>query len=312
MAMLPSSGGFGPIGGGDGEVPPILLDSALAAPQQSSFFQSFLLLPRPQRLGIQTVYRFASAVDTLVDAFPPDTDEQRQRKRQWLAWWRHQLERIYGGEPFHPALMPLARVIEYFHLPKQYFLLLLDGCERDLVQRRYATFQELKDYCYCVASSIGLLCIEIFGYKHPEARQYAIHLGYALQLTNILRDVKADKDRGYIYLPLEDLQRFNYSEADLIAERYDERFIELMRFQAQRARSYYHRARAYLHPDDRATLFAAEAMDRIYYRLLEKMELDDFQVFRYRYRVSTLHKLWIVLHSWLSSYVLIRRLRSML
>ncbi len=288
------------------ELPPGL---ETAAPQQSSFYYSFLLLPRPQRLAIQTVYRFATAVDTLVDTAPYSN---LQTKRHWLLWWRHQLENIYSGEPFHPALIPLAHVIERFQLPKQYFLLLLDGCERDLVQRRYRTFEELKEYCYCVASSIGLICIEIFGYKHPQARQYAIYLGYALQLTNILRDVKPDKDRGYIYLPQEDMERFDYSEADLMAERYDERFVELMRFEAQRARSLYHTARMHLHPDDRATLFAAEAMDLIYYRLLEKMELGDFNVFRTRYRVSLPHKLWIVFKTWLSSYLLVRRLRNLL
>ncbi|MCS6965146.1 MAG: squalene/phytoene synthase family protein [Candidatus Kapabacteria bacterium] len=281
-------------------------------PQQSNFYYSFLLLPRPQRMALQTIYRFASSVDSLVDTSPHDTEERLFSKHQWLSWWRQQVEQIYSGSPFHPALFPLAHVIRSFQLPKQYFLLLLDGCERDLIQRRYRTFDELKDYCYCVAGSIGLICIEIFGYKHPQARQYAIYLGYALQLTNILRDVKFDKDRGYIYLPQEDMERFGYTEADLMAERYDERFVELMRFEAQRARGLYHTARMYLHPDDRATLFAAEAMDLIYFRLLEKMELGDFRVFQRRYRVSLPHKLWIALKTWLSSYLLIRRLRNLL
>ncbi len=283
-----------------------------AAFQQSSFYYPSVLLPHAQRTALQAVYLFAHAVDTLVDTPHPDTADEVLAKRQWLAWWRQELDNIYSGAPFHPALLPLAHVIERFQLPKQYFFLLLDGCERDLFQRRYRTFEELKDYCYCVASSVGLLLIEIFGYKHPEARQYAIYLGYALQLTNILRDVKVDKDRGYIYLPQEDMERFGYSEADLMAECYDERFLELMRFEAQRARSFYHTARMYLHPDDRATLFPAEAMDLIYYRLLEKMELGDFNVFRHRYRVLLPHKLWIVAKTWLSSYLLIRRLRNLL
>jgi len=306
--MLPLlSGKHGSTGGT--ELPP---GFAQEAPQQSSFYYSFLLLPRPQRLAIQSVYRFASAVDALVDTSAHDSEDTLYTKRQWLAWWRHQLDNIYAGDPFHPLLLPLAHAIERFALPKQYFLLLLDGCERDLVQRRYRTFEELRDYCYCVASSIGLICIEIFGYKHPQARQYAIYLGYALQLTNILRDIKPDKDRGYIYLPQEDMERFDYTEADLMAECYDERFVELMRFEAQRARSFYHTARMYLHPDDRASLFAAEAMDLTYYRLLEKMELGDFRVFQHRYRVSLPHKLWIVFKTWLSSYLLIRRLRNLL
>ncbi|MEN3026661.1 MAG: squalene/phytoene synthase family protein [Chlorobiota bacterium] len=300
---------YGVGGTGAAELPP---GFSTTAPYQSSFAYSFLLLPRPQREALETVYRFANAVDSLVDNTPNDSEGAVVKKRQWLAWWRHQVESIYTGRGFHPALFPLAHVVERFQIPKQYLLLLLDGCERDLVQRRYRTFEELKEYCYCVASSIGLICIEIFGYKHPQTRQYAIYLGYALQLTNILRDVKLDKDRGYVYLPQEDLERFNYTEEDLFAERYDERFVELMRFEAQRARSLYHTARMYLHPDDRATLFAAEAMDSIYYRLLEKMELGDFQVFRHRYRVSLPHKLWIAFKTWLSSYLLIRRLRNLL
>ncbi len=291
------------------ELPPGLSPSSF---QQSSFYYPLLLLPQTQRAAIQAVYHFASAVDTLVDTPGRDTADDLLAKRQWLAWWRQQIEAIYAGTSFHPTLLPLAHVVERFQLPKQYFLLLIDGCERDLIQRRYRTFEELKDYCYCVASSIGLICIEIFGYKHPQARQYAIYLGYALQLTNILRDIKPDKDRGYIYLPLEDMERFGYSEADLMAECYDERFIELMRCEAQRARSFYHRARMYLHPDDRATLFPAEAMDLIYYRLLEKIELGDFNVFRHRYRVSFPHKVWIVFKTWLSTYLLIRRLRNLL
>lgn len=293
---------------GAGELPPGI---ETAAPHRSSFYYSFLLLPSAQRTAIQTVYRFATTVDTLIDS-PHDTEEGLLKKRRWLGWWRQQIENLYAGTPFHPVLLPLAHVIERFQLPKQYFLLLLDGFERDLFQRRYRTFEELKDYCYCVASSVGLICIEIFGYKHPQARQYAIYLGYALQLTNILRDIKSDKDRGYIYLPQEDLERFGYTEEDLIAERYDDRFLELMRFEAQRTRILYHTARMHLHPDDRATLFPAEAMDLIYYRLLEKMELDDFRVFQRRYRVSLPHKLWIALKSWLSSYLLVRRLRNLL
>jgi phytoene synthase len=177
------------------------------------------------------------------------------------------------------------------------------------MQQRYQTFAELKEYCYGVASVIGLISIEIFGYRHEETRQYAINLGYALQLTNILRDVQQDKERGFIYLPLEDLERFRYTEADLMAEVYDDRFVDLMQFQAQRAREYYHEARALLRPDEQLTMVAAEIMDAIYYRLLEKIELNSYRVFQQRIRVHAIHKVVTALRIWLGAKLFVKRFR---
>ena len=179
-----------------------------------------------------------------------------------------------------------------------------------MVKFRYDTFEDLKDYCYSVASAVGLISIEIFGYKYEETKNYAINLGYALQLTNILRDIKIDKQRGYIYLPKEDLERFGYTEEDLVNEVYDDRFIELMRFETQRVRDYYHKARTMLHPDERMTVFAAEIMDAIYYRLLEKIELEEFNIFKKKINVSTLHKIMIALKHWLSIGMFVKRLRK--
>ncbi len=195
-------------------------------------------------------------------------------------------------------------------MPKQYFLTLIDGVKRDLARNRYGTFEELKQYCYGVASIVGLISIEIFGYKYEETRNYAINLGYALQLTNILRDIKADKERGYIYLPLEDLRRFGYSEKELIGEVYNDNFIELMRFQANRVREFYHAARKSLHPEERMTIVSAEVMDAIYYRLLEKIQLLDFDVFKKKIRVSSIHKIMIALKHWLSVRVFVRRIKK--
>jgi phytoene synthase len=154
------------------------------------------------------------------------------------------------------------------------------------------------------------MCIEIFGYKYAETKEYAVNLGYALQLTNILRDIKTDKDRGYIYMPQEDLQRFKLTNEDIVNERYDERFIELMRFEARRIREYYHKARTALRPDERNTMFTAEIMDAIYYRLLEKIELNDFNVFRKKITVSTSHKIIIALKHYLSSRMFISRIKK--
>ncbi|MCX6140019.1 MAG: squalene/phytoene synthase family protein [Candidatus Kapabacteria bacterium] len=216
----------------------------------TSFHYSFGFLPKEERNAIRTVYAFARRIDDIVDENPSLDPAVLLKKRQRLQWWRAEIESMYAPSPESTSatIEALATVIRRFSIPKQYLLAIIDGCERDLTQRRYETFAELKEYCYSVASVVGLISIEIFGYRHEETRQYAINLGYALQLTNILRDVKQDKDRGYIYIPKEDLERFKYTEEDLKAEIYDERFVDLMQFQAQRARDYYHHARALLRP----------------------------------------------------------------
>ncbi|RMF33085.1 MAG: squalene synthase HpnD [Chlorobiota bacterium] len=280
---------------------------ALVTSSMTSFYYSFSLLPREIRQAITTLYAFCRTIDQIVDRKPITEHADLAARRRQLQWWRQQVDAMAGNGTLSPLVRPLELVVERFAIPKQYLLTLIDGCERDLVQRRYRTFEELKSYCYSVASVVGLMSIHVFGYRYDETEQYAINLGYALQLTNILRDVKEDKDRGYIYLPLEDLERFRYSEADLLAEVYDARFVELMRFQAQRARSYYNRARAVLHPDERRTLYPAEIMDAIYYRLLEKIELGNFDVFHRRFRVRTPHKLWLAAKIWLYAMLFSRR-----
>ena len=279
---------------------------------KTNFYYSFSFLPKDERAAINTVYAFCRQIDDIVDEPPPEVitpaSEVLLRKRERLARWRAEIERCYDGSS--TILLPLTSVIRRFAIPKQYFLTLIDGCERDLTQNRYRTFADVKDYCYSVASIVGLMCIEIFGYKYEETKEYAVNLGYALQLTNILRDIKSDKDRGYIYLPLEDMERFRYTEEDLMNEVYNDNFIELMRFEARRVREYYHKARTALRPDERVTMFAAEIMDAIYYRLLEKIELNDFNVFRRKIRVSPVHKLLIAVKHWLSTRVFVGRLKK--
>lgn len=276
----------------------------------TSFHYSFGFLPKEERAAIKTIYAFARRIDDIVDENPSADEAVVSEKRNRLSWWRQQIEAIYADSAETSAsVFPLAAVVRRYNLPKQYLLTVIDGCERDLTQRRYETFADLKRYCYSVASIIGLISIEIFGYRHEATRQYAINLGYALQLTNILRDVKTDKDRGYIYIPREDLIRFRYTEEDLRNEVYDERFINLMEFQAKRAREYYHQARALLRPEERMTMVAAQIMDAIYYRLLEKIELSDFRIFSDRVRVSTSHKIMTALRIWLGSKLFVKRLR---
>lgn len=302
----------------------ILIDSdnagVLNGPSKTNFYYSFSLLPRDERVAMHSVYAFCRYADDIVDEadddelatdVPARPEEKLARKRERLNRLRLEVERCYRGESRHPILMPLSAVVKRFRIPKQYFLTLLDGMETDLVKNRYETFEELREYCYSVASVVGLICIEIFGYRYEETKEYAVDLGIALQLTNILRDVKADAARGRIYIPREDLRAFGYTEEDLLANRYNLPFIELMRFETRRAREHYGRARAALRPDERRTMFAAEIMDAIYYRLLEKIELNEFNVFsEKKIKVRTSHKLWIALKLWLVTRVLTNRKSS--
>jgi len=278
--------------------------------EKSNFSLSFSLLPKEERNAIKSIYAFCSYIDDIVDGLPNSLTNVIEIKQERLAWWENVLDDIYNHNINSPLILPFIAVIHRFSIPKQYFLTLIDGCRRDLIQKRYRTFDDLKDYCYSVASVVGLISIEIFGYKYEETKNYAINLGYALQLTNILRDIKQDKDRGFIYLPLEDLEKFGYSEKELIDEVYNDNFVELMRFEAQRAREYYHKARKSLSPDERLTTFSAGIMDEIYYRLLDKIELLEFKVFGEKIRVSNTHKLMITIKQWLSLIMFIRPMKK--
>lgn len=283
-----------------------------ASPTRSrtNFYYSFSFLPRAEREAIHTVYAFCKHIDDIVDENPTTDTAEIFQKRERLQWWRQQIDALYAGESTHAVVATLGPVVRSFSIPKQYFLTLIDGCERDLIQRRYETFDELKDYCYSVAGIVGLISIEIFGYKYEQTKEYAVNLGYALQLTNILRDIKHDKDRGYVYLPKADMAKFKYTEADLLNEVYDERFVNLMEYEARRAREYFNKARAALRSDERITMFAAEIMDAIYYRILEKIELKNYDVFRHRVRVSTIHKVWIAIKLYVYTRVMVQRVKS--
>ena len=185
---------------------------------KSNFLYSFSLLPTAERAAINSLYAFCSYIDDIVDSTPSVTSEVKERKLIRLDWWEKEIDKIYKKERKNILIAPLNDLFEKFNIPKQYFITLIGGCRRDLFQTRYDTFTDLKDYCYSVSGVVGLMSIEIFGYKYEETKHYAVNLAYALQLTNILRDVKHDKDQGYIYLPKEDLDRFGYSEEDLINE----------------------------------------------------------------------------------------------
>lgn len=274
------------------------MDAALAASvKPSSFRYSFSLLPRDKRLAIQRVYEFCRATDDLADTAAPSD------KGKALADWRSEIERCYRGEATDPVVKNVELVVRDFCIPKEYLKSLVDGVEMDLSQSRYETFEELQAYCYRVASVVGLISMEIFGYKNESTKQYAVELGYALQLTNIIRDVAADARLGRIYLPLEDLRRFSYTEDDLMKGLYNDRFIALMKFEAERAKTFYERSTSLLAPEDRATMFPAEIMRTIYRRLLRIIEQEQFNLFDKTYTVGLPYKLASALRYWMQAKI---------
>lgn len=278
--------------------------------ERSNFQLSFSFLPKEERKAINSIYALFSYIDSIVDENPSLNQDEIDKKLKRLEFWEQSINKLYEKKENTKLLRPLEKVIDRFLIPKQYFMILIDGCRSDLVKYNYENFEELKTYCYSVASIVGLTCIEIFGYKYEETKNYAINLGYALQLTNIIRDVKNDKDRGYIYIPKEDLVKFKYSENDLKNEVYNDNFIELMRFQVKRAREHYHKARSFLRPDERNRLISAGIMDEIYFRLLEKIELNDYDIWKKKIRVSNTHKIMIALKHWLSVKMFVRRMKD--
>ncbi|MCS7080948.1 MAG: presqualene diphosphate synthase HpnD [Chloracidobacterium sp.] len=254
---------------------------------RTNFLYSFLILPKPQRRAIETVYAFCRVVDDIVDG---DTTGKTNPQAE-LDRWRDEIQACFNGHvPRHPLARELKAILQRFPIPQEHFLALIRGMEMDLARRRYASFAELDEYCYHVASVIGLMCIEIFGYRHAGARNYAIHLGKALQLINIVRDVKEDAARGRVYLPLDEMAAEGVTEGDLQDGRYGEAFARLAARQAQRARDFRAQALQALHPEDRPAMVAAEIMATIYFKLLDQMEATRFDVFRRRPRLSRLQK----------------------
>jgi 15-cis-phytoene synthase len=270
--------------------------SRLTRKSRSNFFYAFITLPRPQREAIYAVYAFCRIVDDAVDL-----GRDRAAQRAELARWRDEIRRVYEGDPGHPAGERLQAAVRLFPIPRAALLEIIAGVEMDLEHSTYETFEALYPYCYRVASAVGLCCIEIFGYSDTRAREFAVDLGVALQLTNIMRDVEPDARAGRVYLPQEELRRFGVTADDLAAGRYTPEFAGLMAHQAARARQYYERAWAARPRADERSLFAAEIMGRTYFALLETMERRRFRVFGERVSVPTPKKLGIALRCWARS-----------
>ena len=259
----------------------------VARTRARNFYYSFLLLTRERRDAMCAVYAFNRACDDLSDE-PGATPAALER---WRAELEAALQGRYGEDPLWPAFHDTVR---RFAIPHPYFHAMIEGVASDLDPRRIATFDELYHYCYQVASVVGMTVIHIFGFNSPDALPLAERCGVAFQLTNILRDVREDAERGRVYLPDEDLKRFGVDPADLRNGRRSEAFVRLMRFEAERAREYYDLSRPLLEMVDKASQPSLRALIAIYSRLLDRIEASGFDVLSRRVRLSGLEKSWIL------------------
>ncbi len=265
-----------------------------AAASGSSFYYSFLFLPAERRRAITALYAFCREVDDVVDEA---SDPQLAQTR--LAWWRAEIARLIAGGPQHPVTRALAPAVERFGVTAERLNEIVDGMQMDLTQSRYLDFAGLERYCYHVAGVVGLLSAGIFGYRDTRTLEFARDLGTAFQLTNIIRDVGEDARKNRIYLPMEDLKTFGVTAADITGARYGEAFVQLMRFQARRAESYYDKALAELPAEDRRAQRPGLIMAAIYRTLLAEIERDAFRVLDRRTSLTPLRKLWIAWKTWL-------------
>jgi 15-cis-phytoene synthase len=270
---------------------------AITRKSASNLALAFILLPKPKRDAMSALYAFCREVDDVAD----EETAPIEQRRAGLAAWRADVRRACeGGSPEFAVNREFQPVIREFRLRFDLFDELIKGCEMDLDTKRYETHEQLELYCHRVASVVGLLSIEIFGYRNPACRDYAVHLGKALQLTNILRDVRTDAERGRIYLPLAELKAFNVTEAEILRHEYSDRFARLARSVGAQARAYYQRARETLPAEDRRTMVAAELMGAVYWRLWCKLEARQYQVLGPEpTRLSKPHKLALILQTWL-------------
>lgn len=269
-----------------------------AAASGSSFYYSFLFLPPERRRAITALYAFCREVDDVVDEC-----HDPQLAAIKLAWWREELDRLYAGHPEHPVTRALQAVLPDFSLPQELLLEIIDGMEMDLHQSRYPDFKALSLYCYRVASVVGLLAAEIFGYEDRRTLKYAHDLGMAFQLTNIIRDVGEDARRGRVYLPQDELTRFGIAEADLLASPpppgFSDAFRRLMEFQIERAESYYTEALRQLPESDRKAQRAGLIMAAIYRATLDEIKRDAGLVLSQRISLTPLRKLWLAGRTWI-------------
>ena len=261
-----------------------------ASQSGSSFYYSFVILPKKQRQAITALYAYCREVDDVVD-----NSTEPAIARTKLDWWRDELDRLYQDKPQHPVTQALAHVLKHTDLPKEQLQEILDGMTMDLEQNRYASFKELSLYCYRVASVVGLLAAHIFGYRDHNTQKYARDLGMAFQLTNIIRDVREDAERNRIYLPQTMLAEFHVAEADILQFKQTPELSQLLAELTSQARHYYRRALNHLPKEDRYAQRAGLMMAAIYQSVLEEVELDGFRVMQHRISLPPSRKFWIAM-----------------
>lgn len=270
---------------------------ALTKKSASNLALAFILLPREKRDAMSALYAFCRAVDDVADEDSVPTEKRREQLAAWRADIRLTCE---GKEPEFVLNQEFQPIIARFKLPFAHFDELLKGCEMDLETLRYENYDQLELYCYRVASVVGLLSIEIFGHKNPACHDYAVYLGKALQLTNILRDVKNDAARGRIYLPQSELKKFGVTESEILESKYSDRYFMLASSVAARAKEFYQRAQKTLPSEDHRAMVAAELMGSVYWQLLQKLEAGKFDVFGPQLlKLTKPHKLALIFRSWL-------------
>jgi 15-cis-phytoene synthase len=270
-----------------GKLDPILVKreaESITRRSKSNLAFALIALGRERRRDMTVFYAFCRVIDDIADSPELAVAEKERQLSAWRGWLRG------SGREGPPLAAEVFSLMKKYSISPEMLEEIIAGVEMDLHESRYATFEELRVYCYRVASAVGLVSIEIFGYHNPASKEYAIELGLALQTTNIIRDVGRDLESGRIYLPQEDLTRFAYSETDLQKRKYNESFVRLMEFEAARARRFFAQAAALLPPEDRRSMVAAETMGSIYRALLDRMESDKFRVFEKAYRLSKLEK----------------------
>jgi phytoene synthase len=277
-------------------------DAANAAPtgqeKNSNFYLGFLLLPKHRREALTAVYAFCRRVDDIVD----DGGLSEEDAREKLSDWRSEIDALYAGRPADPIAKRLAPFVSEFDLPKEAFVGLIDGMEMDLDKKRYETLDDLESYLFGAAGTVGLLCVKVFGCRFtPDdvLRDYAVTMGNAMQLTNILRDVGADLEMGRIYLPMRDIRETGYSLEDLLSRRHNAAFKRLMGLEWARAKDYFKRARGLLDPRDRRAMLPAEVMAAVYEDVLDRIRDEEYRVFFQKIRVPGWRKAFLAARAWL-------------
>ncbi|MDO8461435.1 MAG: presqualene diphosphate synthase HpnD [Deltaproteobacteria bacterium] len=259
----------------------------------SNFYLSLFFLSRKKRQALATLYAFARLIDDIVDE-----PGSRSEKEKQLQFWKDEIGRCYGGRPESKLGLELVQSIQKYQLSSVYFFELIDGISTDLYKNQYATFEELSRYCYGVAGTVGLLCMELFGLRHERARDYAITLGRAFQLTNILRDLAADVAQNRFYLPEEDLKQFGYTAEDLRNHRDGEAFQRLIHFEVERADDCFQKAARLLKRVEKKKVLASLVMTAVYYRILKELARSPSRIFGERISLSPLTKLTLAAKAW--------------